>query len=76
MKKGEGWVIFYYGKGTWCIKFGITRHSVSSFKMEFNLLTIRHATGSKHLSTGNNIFNAAYLNYFSFSEEIENVPYS
>ena len=30
---------------------------------------------SEQLSTANNIFNRAFLNYFSFSEGIKKVPY-
>ena len=42
--------------------------------MEFNSLTIRNAIVSKQLSTANNIFKAASLSYFSFSEGTEKVP--
>ena len=41
--------------------------------MQFNPLSIRHATVSKQISNTTNIFKATVFTYFSFSEGIEKV---
>ena len=43
--------------------------------MEFNPLTIRHATARKQLSTAHNIFKATASTYFGFSQGIVKVTY-
>ena len=46
----------------------------TSRKMEFNPLSVRHATVSKHLSTLSNISEATALTYFSFSDAMKKLP--
>ena len=48
--------------------------SLIAFQIEFSALTIRLMVVSKALPTANNIFKAADLAYFIFSEGIEKVP--
>ena len=45
--------------------------SFTSFKIEFNPLTIRQTIICKKFSTENNISNAPVLTYFSFTEGVE-----
>ena len=46
----------------------------TSFKTEFNPLTIRHTTVSKQISSTNNIFKTTAFTYFSFTKGVQKVP--
>ena len=79
--KGGGGVFSSTVRKNRCMKFIVTSSqfpmkkmgficltfSFTSFKIEYNPLTIRHATVSKQLSTANNIFKVTASTFFNVS---------